>query len=125
MNSKQMGTAAIGPSRDCSCECRQAVLPILIVGPQTVLKTAGLPSTYVPRGLLQFDRGPSDSRIVRPCPPAFAELAVILAVGDRIARESQSQVSGFDSLREHQPAADVRRYGLRKSVKLHLNWEKL
>jgi hypothetical protein len=44
--------------------------------PQTVLKTAGLPSTDVYRGPLEFGRRPLDSKMVRLCPPVFAELAL-------------------------------------------------
>jgi hypothetical protein len=50
--------------------------------PQTVLKTAGLPSTDVHRGPLQFDRTPSDTRTVRHCPLVSVKLAVFLAVSD-------------------------------------------
>ena len=50
--------------------------------PQTVLKTAGLPSTRVRRGPLRFDHPHSHSRIVRHCPPPSVKLAVILAVSD-------------------------------------------
>src|SRR5712692_5121212 len=52
--------------------------------PQTVLKTAGLPSIDVHRGPLQFDRTPSDSRTVRLCPAVSVTLAVFLAVIDEL-----------------------------------------
>jgi hypothetical protein len=48
--------------------------------PQTVLKTAGLPTTDVHGSTPQLDRAPSDSRIVHLCPPASIKLAVFLAV---------------------------------------------
>jgi len=48
--------------------------------PQTVLKNAVLPSTYVHTGPPRIDRAPEDSRIVRLCPPVSVELAVFLAV---------------------------------------------
>ena len=51
--------------------------------PQTVLKTAGLPSARVRGGLLRFDCVHSDSRIVRLPPPVSVELAVFLAVSHR------------------------------------------
>src|SRR5712691_467951 len=54
--------------------------------PQTVLKTAGLPSTWVRGSPGKFDRAPSDSRIVHLCPPLSVELAVFLAVSRLIHR---------------------------------------
>ena len=51
---------------------------------QTVLKTAWLPCTGVHRGSLQSDRPSQNSTIVRLCPSACAELAVFMAVTDRI-----------------------------------------
>ncbi len=51
--------------------------------PQTVLKTAGLPSTAVQGGPLEFDHAASDSRIVLLRPPVSVELAVLLAVSHR------------------------------------------
>jgi hypothetical protein len=44
------------------------------------LKTAGLPSSAVHAGPLQFSPAPSDSTIVRHRLPVSAELAVVLAV---------------------------------------------
>ena len=52
--------------------------------PQTVLKTAGLPSAYVRQGPLKFRRRRSDSRSVRVCMPTVVELAVVLAVIDSV-----------------------------------------
>ncbi len=74
--------------------------------PPAVLKTAGLPSTAVHGRPLEFDRGPSDSRIVRPRPPVSVELAVFLAVSHRTGWGLLSHGSGFDSLREHQHVTD-------------------
>ena len=54
--------------------------------PQTVLKTAALPSTAVHGGPLEFNRAPSDSRIVHLRPPLSVELAVFLAVSRLIHR---------------------------------------
>src|SRR6266851_9796606 len=54
--------------------------------PQTVLKTAALPSRAVHGGPLEFDRAPSDSTIVQLRPPLSVELAVFLAVSRLIHR---------------------------------------
>ena len=51
--------------------------------PQTVLKTAGLPSTDVRQGAHTFSYARSQSVIVRDGPQPSAGLAVILAVVDR------------------------------------------
>lgn len=94
-----MHLAVIGCHRPAKADvCRQERTCTNVYGrPQTVLKTAALPSIGVHGGPLEFDRTLSDSRIVRSCPLVSVELAVFLAVRDRMHRGSKSQGSEFDS----------------------------
>ena len=51
--------------------------------PQTVLKTAGVPSTSVHVGPRPFELGPCECRIIRTCSRQSITLAAFLAVVDR------------------------------------------
>ncbi len=62
----------------------------VIGAPQTVLKTAGLPSTHVRQGPLSSVARGSDSSSVRLCLPRVMELAVVLAAFDFVLRCSGS-----------------------------------
>ena len=66
----------------------------VIGAPQTVLKTAGLPSADVRRGAHTFSRAWSQSVIARDGPQLSATLAVIMAVVDRSDGHAYQTKSG-------------------------------
>jgi hypothetical protein len=76
----------VGHSIAAGCDGTE-VVPIgsgrLNSAPQTVLKTAGMASSDVDRGPLQFDFAPADSMTVSRCPLVSTRLAVFLAVNNR------------------------------------------
>ena len=73
--------------------------------PQTVLKTAGLPSRQVRSGPPEFGSAPSDFRIVRLCVSACTESAVVLAVIDLLLESRSGRRGSRD--RAYTPARSM------------------